>query len=128
MSNATPTTAAPVKLNMVSIDRDGVIRVAAEGAITFDWVLGEKNPLATLLGQTWSSNRVILSLEKTHYIDSAAIGWLISTVKEFKANNGAFVIHSVRPHVRQVLDLLKVGKAVAIASDENAARKLAKGE
>ena len=128
MSNATPTTAAPVKLNMVSIDRDGVIRVAAEGAITFDWVLGEKNPLATLLGQTWSSNRVILSLQRTHYIDSAAIGWLISTVKEFKANNGAFVIHSVRPHVRQVLDLLKVGKAVQIASDESAARKLAKGE
>jgi anti-anti-sigma factor len=113
---------------MVSIDRDGVIRVAAEGAITFEWVLGEKNPMASLLGQTWSSNRVILSLEKTHYVDSAAIGWLISTVKEFKAKGGAFVIHSVRPHVRQVLDLLKVGKAVQIANDENAARKLAKGE
>ena len=127
MAHATPTS-APVKLNLISIDRDGIIRVGAEGAITFDWVLSEKNPLATLLGETWSANRVLLSLEKTQYIDSAAIGWLISTTKAFKAANGTFVVHSVRPHVRQVLDLLKVAKAVPIAADENAARKLAKGE
>ncbi|HEX8523887.1 MAG TPA: STAS domain-containing protein [Tepidisphaeraceae bacterium] len=112
----------------MSIDKDGIIRVAVDGAITYEGVLGEKNPLATLLGETWSSNRVILSLDKTQFIDSAAIGWMISTQKEFKSHGGKFIVHSIRPPVRNVLDLLKVGKVVSIAANEQAARALAKGE
>ena len=130
MSYTTPTLTqvSAFKLQLVSIDRDGIIRVAAEGPITFDSVLGDKNPLAMLLGETWSSNRVILNLDKTNFVDSAAIGWLISTQKEFKAAGGSIVVHSVRPNVRQVLNLLKVGKIVNIADDEKSARTLAKGE
>lgn len=115
-----------LKLSLTSIDKDGIIRVAVEGPITYEGVIAEKNPLAGLLGETWSSNRVLMNLEKTHFIDSAAIGWLIATHKEFKARGGKFIVHSVRPPVRQVLDLLKVGKVVTIADNEDAARKIAK--
>lgn len=130
MSYTTPTLTqvSAFKLQLVSIDRDGIIRVAAEGPITFDSVLADKNPLQLLLGETWSSNRVILNLDKTNFVDSAAIGWLISTHKEFKAAGGTLVVHSVRSNVRQVLDLLKVGKIVNITEDEKTARTLAKGE
>ena len=125
MPNTTPTLTPLLKLSLVSIDRDGIIRVAVEGAITYEGVLGETNPLATLLGETWSSNRVILNLEKTHFIDSAAIGWLISTHKEFKSKGGILVVHSIRPQILQILGLLKVGQVVPFAENEQAARKLA---
>src|SRR5262245_46780619 len=121
--NLTP--AASFKLSLTSIDRDGIIRVAASGPITYESVITEKNPLATLLGETWSSNRVLLNLENTHFVDSAAIGWLISTQKEFKSKGGKFIVHSIRPPVRQVLDLLKIGKVVTLADNEDAARKAA---
>ncbi len=127
MSYITPTLtqAALFKLNLISIDKDGIIRVGVDGPITYEGVLGEKNPLATLLGENWFTNRVIMDLGKTHFIDSAAIGWLISTNKELRNSGGALVVHSIRPPVRQVLDLLKVGRVVAFADDETAARELA---
>ena len=126
MAHISSTLSQAFKLSLVSIDKDA-IRVAAEGPITYESVIAEKNPLANLLGETWSSNRVLLSLDKTHFIDSSAIGWLISTHKEFKASNGKFVVHSIRPPVRQVLDLLKVGKVVCFADNEQAARAMANG-
>jgi len=130
MPNTPPTLTQPasLKLSLISIDKDGIIRVAVDGPITHESVIVERNPLAALLGETWSSNRVLLSLEKTHFIDSAAIGWLISTQKEFKNKGGKFIVHSIRPPVRQVLDLLKVGKVLTIAENEDAARVFAKGQ
>ena len=112
-----------MKLSLVSIEKEGFIRVATEGNITgTDFQVDNKNPLEQILGATWSSNRVLLNMERTQYIDSTAIGWLISCHKEFKANGGAFVVHSVQPQVRQVLDLLKIGKVVPILENETAAR------
>jgi anti-anti-sigma factor len=127
MSYTTPTLTQPAafKLNLVSIDKDGIIRVAVDGPITYEGVLSEKNPMASLLGENWFTNRVILDLAKTHFIDSAAIGWLISTHKEFKNKGGALVVHSIRPPVRQVLDLLKVGKVMGLAENEAVAREMA---
>ena len=118
----TLTQPAKFRLTLTSIDKDGIIRVAAEGPITYEGVITERNPLAALLGETWSSNRVLLNLEKTHFVDSAAVGWLIATHKEFKARGGKLIVHSIRPPVRQVLDLLKVGKMVTFADNEDAAR------
>ena len=114
-----------MKLSLVSIERDGVIRVASEGNITSaDFQADGPNPLHALLGQTWSSNRVLLNFDRTNYIDSTAIGWLISCHKEFRANGGTLVVHSVQPQVRQVLDLLKIGKVVPLAENEAAARAM----
>lgn len=129
MSHATPIVAGPpLKLSLVAIERDGVIRAAADGAITFDTVMGEKHTLAGLLGENWASMRVLLSMDKVNYIDSAGIGWLISTQKQFRAGGGAFILHSVRPAVRQVLELLKVGRVCPIAENEETARTLAGGQ
>lgn len=115
-----------MKLTMVSIDKDGMIRVAADGNITAsDFPADGKNPLESLLGMTWSSNRVLLNLSKTSYIDSSAIGWLIGTSRAFRDSGGRFVIHSVQQPVRQIMDVLRVGRVVPTAEDENAARKVA---
>lgn len=112
-------------LSLVSIEKDGCIRVASCGNITAaEMTLGAKNPLESVLGENWSGNRIILDLAKTDFLDSTAIAWLISTSKQFRASGGSFAIHSIVPRVRQMLDLLKIGRIIPIVSDENAARKL----
>jgi anti-anti-sigma factor len=117
-----------MKLSLVSIERDGVVRVSSEGNITCEDFRAEgKNPLESVLGASWSNNRVILDLDRTNYIDSSAIGWLIDTSKRFKQAGGALAVHSVRPAVRQVLELLKVERIVPLAHTESAARELVAG-
>jgi anti-anti-sigma factor len=112
-------------IQMVSIDRDGVVRLASQGDIEIQDVQNlEDNPFKRLLGDKWATYRVMLDLGLTRTITSAGIGWLIASQKHFKGAGGQFVVHSVQPNVKQVLDLLKVHKAVSIAPDESAGRKL----
>lgn len=117
-----------MKLTLLSIEKDGTIRVATDGNITTaDFDPGAKNPLENVLGENWFSSRVLLNMEKTDYIDSSAIGWLINSHKHFKDGSGALVVHSVQPSVRQILELLKIGRVVPLAKDEAEARKMALG-
>jgi anti-anti-sigma factor len=114
-----------MKLSMVSIERDGSIRVQTDGNITAsDMDLTGPNPFEKLLGVNWAANRVIVDFSKTEYIDSSAIGWLISTNRTFKEKGGMLVVHSIQPQVRQILDVLKIGKVVPLVEDETAARAL----
>ncbi len=118
----------PTILSLVSVEKDGCIRVATRGDLTAAQItLGTKNPLDGILGESWSGNRVILDLSRTDFMDSTAIAWLISTPKQFRAAGGALAIHSIVPRARQMLDLLKIGKIVPIVPDESAARKLLNG-
>jgi anti-anti-sigma factor len=117
-----------MKLSLVSIEKDGIIRVAVDGNITMaDFGAGEKNPMETLLGANWATNRVLLNLEKCNYIDSSAIGWLIQCNKQFKDGGGNFVCYGLQPSVRQILDVLKIGRVVPLVADEAEARTLAAG-
>src|SRR5262245_6637636 len=100
-----------MKLTLVSIEKDGVVRVTADGNITAaDFDASGRNPLEALLGVTWFGNRVLLNLDRTDYIDSSAIAWLIGCQKSFKDGGGMLVVHSVQPAVKQILDVLKIGR------------------
>lgn len=115
-------------LTLVSVEKDGCVRVASRGNLTAgDINLGPKNPLESVLGQGWPGNRIILDLGKTDFMDSTAIAWLISTTKQIRAGGGSLAIHSIVPRARQMLDLLKIGKIVPIVPDETSARKLLNG-
>ena len=115
-------------LSLVSIDKDGCIRVASTGNLTASNIdLGPRNPLESILGAAWSSNRVILDLSKTDIMDSTAIAWMIATTRQFRTSGGLIAIHSVAPRARQMLDLLKIGKIIPIVSNEPAARQFLNG-
>jgi anti-anti-sigma factor len=115
-------------LSLVSVDKDGCVRVASRGNITAaEMTPGPRNPLESVIGENWPGNRIILDLSRTDFIDSTVIAWLISTSKQIRTGGGAFAIHSIVPRVRQMLDLLKIGRIIPIVSDENAARKLVTG-
>jgi anti-anti-sigma factor len=112
-----------MNLTLQGIEKDGLVKVATEGNITSaDTPTAGANPLQKALGPTWNTMRVLMDMTETNYIDSSAIGWLIATSKQLKAGGGALVIFGVQPPVRQVLDLLKVGKVVPLVADESEAR------
>jgi anti-anti-sigma factor len=127
--NAQPQLEGPVNLSLVAIEKEGLVKLAASGSITaenFDPT--GKNPLERLLGENWSTFRVILDMRSTTYIDSSAIGWLIGSHKAFKSGGGAMVIHDVPVNIRQMLELLHVDKVIPIAPNAQAARGIVTGE
>jgi anti-anti-sigma factor len=117
-----------MKLSLVRIDKGGFVAVAAEGTITTADIQGSAakgaNIFENVLGPAWANNQVLLDMSQVTFIDSSAIGWLIASNKEFKKAGGRFVPHSIQPSVRQVLDLLRIGQAVTLAKDEEAAKAL----
>jgi anti-anti-sigma factor len=118
-----------MKLSMVSIDKDGIVRIRADGSITSaDFLASDKNPMEALLGANWASNKVLLDLGAIGYIDSSAVGWLINCHKELKANGGMMAVHSIQPQVMQILRVLKIERIMPLVEDEAAARALALGE
>ena len=110
-----------MKLNVVSIHNE-LVRVQAEGDITsHDFGADGKNPFDVVLGSRWASHQVLLDLRAVPFLDSSAIGWFMASRREFERCGGLIVLHSIQPRVRQVLDLLHVGKAVPLVDGESAA-------
>lgn len=115
-----------MKLQLESIEKDGMVKIATSGNITgADLDATGPNPLEGILGKNWTQSRVLLNMSDTQYIDSSAIGWLIGSSKQIKDGGGVMVIYGVQPSVRQVLDLLKVGRVVPLVEDEEAAKTVA---
>lgn len=117
-----------MKIALGGIERDGYVKLVIEGSITAtDFPPDGKNPIEGLLGPSWKTFRVLLDFGHVPYIDSSAIGWLIATSKSFKEGGGGLAVYRIQPSVKQVLDLLKVGKVVPLCETEQEARTAAGG-
>lgn len=114
-----------LSLSLLGAPHAEIVEVQAESNTRGDAApVGSHTNFDTLVGPDWTSRRVLLNMERAAYIDSATIGWLIASQKSFRANGGEMVLHSVQPAVRNVLELLKIGRVVPIAADAKSARKL----
>jgi anti-anti-sigma factor len=113
-----------MKLALLSTDR-GVIRIQCEGNVGQQNIQPGSDPLEVLLGPVCYDRTVLLNLEKTAYIDSSGISWLVGRHKRFVSGGGKLILHSISPMVTQVLELLRLTTMLNVATDENAARKLA---
>jgi anti-anti-sigma factor len=114
---------AGMLFKVVSIEKQGIVHVASEDNLTSaNLNLAGKNPMEELLGATWNTHRVLLNMEKTAYLDSSAIGWLIGTNRSFREGGGKLVLCSLQPTVKQLMDVLRVGRAVSMVDGEAAAR------
>ena len=110
-----------MKLNVVSIEKE-LVRVQAEGDITCqDFTAEGRNPFEPVLGSRWAAHQVLVDMRAVPFMDSSAIGWFMTSRREFERGGGLIVLHTVQPRVRQVLDLLRVGKAVPLVDNEHAA-------
>ena len=115
-----------MKLSVVSTTND-LTRIQNEGEITqLDFRAGT-DLLEALLGRGCYARKVLLNLERTPYIDSAGVGWLVMSHTRFKEAGGRLVIHSVPPLVNQMLKLLRMPDVLHLAADEPAAEALARG-
>ena len=112
------------------VSEDGeVVRVALEGPVTAQQIEhGETRPLEDVLGEQWSSRRIALDMTKAEYIDSTAIGWLLSSQKQMSRDGGALVLHSVSPQVQEIFDILRINRVFSIAANEDEAVQIARGE
>ena len=111
-----------MKLNVVSIEKE-LVRVQAEGDITTnDFTDDGRSPFEAVLGSRWASHQVLVDLRGVPFLDSSAIGWLMASRRECRAQRGAGGAPlDPAARIRQVLDLLHVGRAVPIVENEAAA-------
>jgi anti-anti-sigma regulatory factor len=106
------------------MDPDGVVRVASAG----DFAAGDFSPHAmnafeVILGKTWAKQWVLLDMSRTHFVDSAAIGWLLTSQRKFRECGGGLAIHSAPLRVRQMFELLRLEMMLPLLPDEQAARE-----
>ena len=110
-----------MKLNVVSIQNE-LVRVQAEGDISSqDFTAEGKNPFELVLGSRWATHQVVVDMRAVPFLDSSAIGWFMTSRREFERGGGLIVLHSIQPRVRQILDLLRVGKALPLVDTEASA-------
>lgn len=107
-------------LTLIANDADP-LRLQAAGRIMHSQFGEEPDSLRMLTGPNGYARRVLVSLEQVRYIDSAGIGWLLSSHKRFQKGGGKLVLHSVPESVMATLKVLRLDTILNIAPDETAA-------
>jgi anti-anti-sigma factor len=116
-----------MQLTIARTDND-VTHVHCDGSITQEGFKPGNDPLDQLIGVDGYKRHVLLNLDRTHYIDSSGVSWLMTRNRQFRQSGGRFILHSIPPMVGQVLTLLKMGKVLEMAADEPAALARLRGE
>jgi anti-anti-sigma factor len=117
-----------MQMTVVPSEDPAVVRLKCEGQISQSNFQPGVDPIEHLLGPGCFSRKVLLNLEKTEYIDSSGISWLIACHKHFLKAGGKLVLHSIPPMVYQALQWLRMPLILHLADDEPTARALALGE
>ena len=113
-----------MRIQLVTCDQ-GVVLLACEGQLTQSGMELGRDPLEEVLPNRDFGQKVLLNLEKSTYIDSSGISWLIVCHKHCVQARGKMVLFNVPPLVMQVLQMLRLTLILNVASDEAAARQLA---
>jgi anti-anti-sigma factor len=111
-----------MRLTLLS-QSDRLAQLDCEGEITQHQFTAGRDPMLEVLGPYIFRLGVSLNLDKTSYVDSSGISWLISINKQFQAAGGRLVLHSLPPSVRQVIELMKLQTVLTLADDGVEAQK-----
>lgn len=108
-------------------EEGGIVNVNVEGRIVHGEVDMTDDPLKARLGPDVYKNKILINLEKTEFVDSAGISWLLIVHKRCREAGGTMVIHSITPMVRQVLNVLRLDRVFHLAGDAAGAKAIAMG-
>lgn len=108
----------------VLADEGATVRLAARGRLTQSELARRPDPMGELLGPGGYGRSALLSLSQAEYIDSAAIGWLLSCNKRFREQGGRLVLHSASPTVADTLQIMRMDRVFLLAENEGAAAAL----
>ena len=112
-------------LTLVSNDADA-LRLQATGKIMHSHITEEPDSLRSLTGPDGYARKVLVNLEQVRFIDSAGIGWLLSSHKRFQKAGGKLVLYNVPESVHLTLKILRLDTILNIAETEADAAELAK--
>src|SRR5262245_24444595 len=70
--------------------------------------------LENLLGSSCYRHKILLNLEKSSYMDTSGVSWLIHCHRACKEAGGRFIVHSIPPMVDQMLQLLRMGEVLSL--------------
>ncbi len=115
-----------MELTIRSDDRD-VLLLEVRGPVTQNSLASPPEPLSTLCGGEVYGRKVVLGMEKTAFIDSSGLGWLLGCHKRFREAAGTLVIHSLPPMVLDVIRVMRVDQILKIAEDERTALAMTRG-
>lgn len=114
-----------MNLILVEAAPDGVAHLAIEGALTAVDLVGDgRDPLADLVGEDWPTRKILLDLSNANYLDSSAIGWLLTCARQLRDGGGQLALHSIPPTIRQIFDVLRISSVLPIADGEAEAVEL----
>lgn len=114
-----------MSLKLVS-NQDGVASLNCGDDMNALTMCEEFTELKDLVGSDWASQKVALGFSQASYIDSAAIGWLLSLHKAMDQAGGKLVLHSMSPSVRRVLTMMRLESVLNLADDHPQAVALLK--
>lgn len=103
---------------------DGTHAVQVSGRITQASIAENANAFVDVLGTDAFSSNVILGLEDVEHVDSCGVGWLLTSNRQFGAEGGKLVLHSIPPSVKNVFGMLHLDKVLTLAASEGEARQV----
>ena len=105
-------------------DDGHVLRLEAVAGIVRSAPLPDPRPLDDLLGPGGYARNALLSLAEIVLIDTVGMSWLLIAHKRFCQAGGMLVVHSVRPEVMRILELVRFEHVLHVGDDEAAALAL----
>jgi anti-anti-sigma factor len=106
---------------------DVVVRVELVGRLSHDGWTADFDPFAELIGADVYSRRVLLNLQRSNYLDSSGVSWLLESNQRFQKAGGTLVLHSASPITAQFLKMMRMDLVLTLVSDEAAARQKVNG-
>jgi stage II sporulation protein AA (anti-sigma F factor antagonist) len=103
----------------------GICSLQLSGKISQTAVESQSDELCKILGESNFNQKILVSLQKTDYIDSSGIGWLLATDKKVRNSGGRLILHSVPLDIQHVFGLLKLDMVLNIAKDKQHANSIA---
>jgi anti-anti-sigma factor len=115
-----------MKIELLAM-QGNLARLVCEGEVAPNIAPGLQNPLEQVLGLGCYGYRALISLERTSYVNSAGIGWLVGCHKNFEKAGGKMVLHTIPPIIDHVMRLLKMHHVLNLATDEPTALEMITG-
>lgn len=107
---------------------DGKCYLSLAGRISQTAVDGQAAQLSQQLGVENLSQKILVCLQQTDYIDSSGIGWLLAADKQIRDCGGQLILYSLPLDIQHVFGLMKLNSVLKIAKDRVHATAIAQGD
>lgn len=94
-------------------ESNGITIVSVEGQIRIS-TQGEFNDCLDKLFQNYGTRVVVLDMQNVSYMNSAGIGIIIDTFKNFRDNGGKMALSGLTPDIAKLFEVTKLNRFIEI--------------